>query len=115
MNLRGGSKFAEDVSLKAAAQLEHKHADVCLCIFLLQSQSRQVHMAAAAVVHLGELFPFFGLDAALHPVIETFYGARWLQLKVSAKVSAGSACTSGVAGAAALQRCHPAPHQFHSE
>lgn len=69
MNLRGGSEFAEDVSLKAAAQLEHKHADVYLCIFLHQSQSQSAAGAGAAVVHLRELFPLFGHGAALYPVI----------------------------------------------
>lgn len=40
VNLMGGSEFAEDVSLNAAAQLEHKHVDMCFWIFLLQLQSQ---------------------------------------------------------------------------
>lgn len=64
VNLRGGSEFAEDVSLNAAAQLEHKHVDMCHWIFLLQSVTGR-----CVAVRLGESFPLLGRGAALRPVI----------------------------------------------
>lgn len=89
MNLRGGLEFAEDVSLKAAAQLEHKRAHVSLDfstpVAVAVTVTCRCVPAAAGLIGL---FPLFGCDTAPRPVIWTFCGANWLQHKVTV----GSVC-----------------------